>query len=85
MASGVVFLSWRGSAVIKGAALLLAEILPVPVWALIWLVAIIVGLTVFIGGLRGVLYTEAMQGDFKPAAYAGDAGFDSVLFQVAAQ
>ena len=28
----------------------------------IWLVAIIVGLTVFIGGLRGVLYTEAMQG-----------------------
>ena len=57
-----LFLGVYGSAVIKGAALLLAEILPVPVWALIWLVAIIVGLTVFIGGLRGVLYTEAMQG-----------------------
>ncbi|WP_308775826.1 sodium:solute symporter family protein [uncultured Bilophila sp.] len=57
-----LFLGVYGSAVIKGAALLLAEILPVPVWALIWLVAILVGLTVFIGGLRGVLYTEAMQG-----------------------
>ena len=57
-----LFLGVYGSAVIKGAALLLAEILPMPVWALIWLVAIIVGLTVFIGGLRGVLYTEAMQG-----------------------
>ena len=57
-----LFLGVYGSAVIKGAALLLAEILPVPVWALIWLVAIIVGLTAFIGGLRGVLYTEAMQG-----------------------
>ena len=57
-----LFLGVYGSAVIKGAALLLAEILPLPVWALIWLVAIVVGLTVFIGGLRGVLYTEAMQG-----------------------
>ena len=57
-----MFLGVYGSAVIKGAALLLAGILPVPVWALIWLVAIIVGLTIFIGGLRGVLYTEAMQG-----------------------
>ena len=37
-----LFLGVYGSAVIKGAALLLAEILPVPVWALIWLVAIIV-------------------------------------------
>ncbi len=36
--------------------------MPLPVWALIWRVAASVGLTVFIGGLRGVLYTEAMQG-----------------------
>ncbi|WP_300715571.1 sodium:solute symporter family protein, partial [uncultured Bilophila sp.] len=57
-----LFLGVYGSAVIKGAALLLAQIVPLPVWALIWLVAAIVGLTVFIGGLRGVLYTEAMQG-----------------------
>ena len=27
----------------------------------------------------------SLPGDFKPAAHAGDAGFDSVLFQVAAQ
>lgn len=56
-----LFLGVYGSAIIKGAALLLTEILPVPVWALIWLVTIIVGLTVFIGGLRSVPYTEAMQ------------------------
>ncbi|MBQ3060567.1 MAG: sodium:solute symporter family protein [Desulfovibrio sp.] len=57
-----VFLGVYASAVIKGAALLLAQILPLPVWALIWLVAILVAFAVFVGGLRGVLYTEAMQG-----------------------
>ena len=57
-----VFLGVYASAVIKGASLMLAEILPLPVWMLIWLVAAIVGLCVFIGGLRGVMYTEAMQG-----------------------
>ncbi len=57
-----VFLGVYASAVIKGAALLLAQIMPVPVWILIWLVAILVGFAVFVGGLRGVLYTEAMQG-----------------------
>lgn len=57
-----VFLGVYASAVIKGAALLLAQILPVPLWALIWLVAFVVAFTVFVGGLRGVLYTEAMQG-----------------------
>ena len=57
-----VFLGVYASAVIKGAALLLAQIVPVPVWILIWAVAMLVGFAVFVGGLRGVLYTEAMQG-----------------------
>ncbi|MBS6829598.1 MAG: sodium:solute symporter family protein [Desulfovibrio sp.] len=57
-----VFLGVYASAVIKGAALLLAQILPLPLWSLIWLVALLVGFAVFVGGLRGVLYTEAMQG-----------------------
>ena len=57
-----IFLGVYASAVIKGAALMLAQILPVPVWALIWIAAVVVGVVVFIGGLRGVLYTEAMQG-----------------------
>ena len=57
-----VFLGVYASAVIKGAALLLAQIIPVPVWILIWTVALLVGFAVFVGGLRGVLYTEAMQG-----------------------
>ena len=57
-----VFLGVYASAVIKGAALLLAQILPLPLWFLIWLVALLVGFAVFVGGLRGVLYTEAMQG-----------------------
>ncbi len=57
-----IFLGVYASAVIKGAALMLAQILPVPVWALIWIAAAVVGVVVFIGGLRGVLYTEAMQG-----------------------
>lgn len=57
-----VFLGVYASAVIKGAALLLAQIVPVPVWILIWAIALLVGFAVFVGGLRGVLYTEAMQG-----------------------
>lgn len=57
-----VFLGVYASAVVKGAALLLAQILPLPVWLLIWLVTLLVGFAVFVGGLRGVLYTEAMQG-----------------------
>ena len=57
-----VFIGVYASAVIKGAALLLAEIVPVPLWALIWFTACVVGLCVHVGGLRGVLYTEAMQG-----------------------
>ena len=57
-----LFLSVYASAVVKGAALLLAEILPFPLWILIWGLTIVVGICVCIGGLRGVLYTEAMQG-----------------------
>ena len=57
-----LFLSVYASAVIKGAGLLLAEILPFQLWLIIWGLAIVVGICVCIGGLRGVLYTEAMQG-----------------------
>ena len=57
-----VFLGVYASAVIKGGALLLAQILPLPIWLLVWLLALLVGLCVYLGGLRGVLYTEAMQG-----------------------
>ena len=52
-----VFLGVYASAVIKGAALLLGQIVPVPVWILIWAVAIWWAFAVFVGGLRGVLYT----------------------------
>ena len=37
-----VFLGVYASAVIKGAALLLAQIMPVPVWLLVWIVALLV-------------------------------------------
>jgi len=57
-----VFLGVYASAVIKGAAILLQEILPFSLATLIWGVAIFIGFSVFIGGLRGVLYTEALQG-----------------------
>ena len=57
-----VFLGVYASAVIKGAAILLQDIVPLSLTALIWLVAVCVGLTILVGGLRGVLYTEALQG-----------------------
>ncbi|MDL2266964.1 sodium:solute symporter family protein [Desulfovibrio sp. OttesenSCG-928-G15] len=57
-----IFLGVYASAVIKGAALLLVQIVPIPEWALVWLIALTVGGAVAVGGLRGVLYTEAMQG-----------------------
>jgi SSS family solute:Na+ symporter len=57
-----LFLAVYASAVIKGAAVLLAEILPLPLWSLVWLTALTAGACVLVGGLRGVLYTEAMQG-----------------------
>ncbi|SBV92924.1 conserved membrane hypothetical protein [uncultured delta proteobacterium] len=57
-----LFLSVYASAVIKGAALLLGQIIPLPLWSLIWITAVAVGVCVCVGGLRGVIYTEAMQG-----------------------
>lgn len=57
-----IFLSVYASAVIKGAALLLEGITPLPLWSLVWIIAAAVGACVLVGGLRGVIYTEAMQG-----------------------
>lgn len=57
-----LFLGVYASAVIKGAAILFSEIVPLSPSMLIWLISILVGASVFVGGLRGVLYTEAMQG-----------------------
>jgi SSS family solute:Na+ symporter len=57
-----VFLGVYSSAVIKGAGLLLAQVIDLPLWVLNWLMALAVGACVILGGLRGVLYTEAMQG-----------------------
>ncbi|MDR1946840.1 MAG: sodium:solute symporter family protein [Desulfovibrio sp.] len=57
-----VFLGVYSSAVIKGAGLLLAQVIDLPPWMLNWLIALAVGACVILGGLRGVLYTEAMQG-----------------------
>jgi SSS family solute:Na+ symporter len=57
-----VLLIIYGSAVFKGAAVMIAGVLPISVnTALVCLVAI-VGMSVLWGGLRGVLYTEAFQG-----------------------
>ncbi|WP_027186610.1 sodium:solute symporter family protein [Desulfovibrio cuneatus] len=58
----LVFLGVYASAVLKGAGLLFLELLPIPLWAIIWGLALLVGVSVYIGGFRGVLYTEAMQG-----------------------
>ncbi len=57
-----LFLSVYASGVIKGAAVMLAATFPVDVEYLIWGIAVFVGFLVWFGGLRGVLYTEAMQG-----------------------
>ncbi len=57
-----LFLSVYASAVIKGAAVMLSSLIPLPMYALIWILAGFVGLLVWWGGLRGVIYTEAMQG-----------------------
>ncbi len=57
-----LFLSVYASAVLKGAAVMLATMIPVSTETLTWGLAIFVGFLVWWGGLRGVLYTEAMQG-----------------------
>ncbi len=57
-----LFLSVYASGVLKGASVMLAGILPYSVESLTWGLGIFVGFLVWWGGLRGVLYTEAMQG-----------------------
>ncbi len=56
------FLSVYAAAVIKGAALMVHDIFPFSLQFSIWALAIIVGIAVIWGGLKGVLLTEAMQG-----------------------
>lgn len=61
-AISTVLLVVYGSAVFKGAAVMVAGVLPISVNAALVLLVAIVGLSVIWGGLRGVLYTEALQG-----------------------
>ena len=51
-----------GSAVFKGAALMIAEVISASYSTALIIVVVIVGIGVICGGLRGVLYTEAFQG-----------------------
>lgn len=57
-----LLLTIYGSAVFKGAAVLIAGVLPVSVGTALLILAVVVGISVMAGGLRGVLYTEALQG-----------------------
>ena len=61
-AISVVLLVVYGSAVFKGAAVMVAGVIPISVNAALALLVAVVGLSVIWGGLRGVLYTEALQG-----------------------
>ncbi len=61
-AISVVLLVIYGSAVFKGAAVMVSGVLPISVNAALIALVMIVGLSVIWGGLRGVLYTEALQG-----------------------
>jgi len=51
-----------GSAVFKGAAVMVSGVLPVSPGTALMILVGVVGLSVICGGLRGVLYTEALQG-----------------------
>ena len=51
-----------GSAVFKGAAIMVSGVIPISVNAALLCLVAIVGASVICGGLRGVLYTEALQG-----------------------
>lgn len=61
-AISTVLLVVYGSAVFKGAAVMIAGVIPISVNAALALLVAVVGLSVIWGGLRGVLYTEALQG-----------------------
>ena len=50
------------SAVYKGAALMLAEALPLTIDQALFVLVALVAVTLLLGGLRGVMYTEAFQG-----------------------
>ena len=51
-----------GSAVFKGAAVMVSGVIPISVNAALAILVFVVGISVVWGGLRGVLYTEAVQG-----------------------
>lgn len=57
-----VLLIVYGSAVFKGAALMISGVLPISVNTSLIILIAIVGVSVMVGGLRGVLYTEGLQG-----------------------
>ncbi len=57
-----IFLSVYASAVVKGAAVMIQGVVDMKLEYIIILFALIVGLAVWWGGFRGVIYTEAMQG-----------------------
>lgn len=61
-AISAVLLIAYGSAVFKGAALVIAAVLPIHINTALFFLALVVGFSVMWGGLRGVLYTEALQG-----------------------
>lgn len=61
-AISAILLIFYGSAVFKGAALIIAGVLPIHANTALVLLVLVVGLSVMWGGLRGVLYTEALQG-----------------------
>lgn len=57
-----VLLVVYGSAVFKGAAVMVSGVLPLSTNAALIILVCVVGVSVIWGGLRGVLYTEALQG-----------------------
>ncbi len=57
-----VLLIIYGSAVFKGAAVMVSGVLPIPTNIALAILVAVVGISVVWGGLRGVLYTEAFQG-----------------------
>lgn len=58
------------SAVFKGAALMLAEAIPLTMLPNLVILVGLVGMALMVGGLRGVLYTEAFQGGLMAAGVA---------------
>lgn len=61
-AISAILLVVYGSAVFKGAALIISGVMPVSTETALAVLVLVVGLSVTWGGLRGVLYTEALQG-----------------------